>query len=165
MEDADRQDWAAYCCGERLALQRVFERYKDALFTYCVYMTGNRDDSEDLVQEAFTRLIGQRDRDTIASIRNWLFICTRNLTLNHLKRKAPVSLNGSIPAIDSDLEVRRFIDHVLSRLTIDERELILLREQHGFTPAEIATMLDVSPESVRIRLHRVRKKMQAIAKE
>ncbi|MBD3402211.1 sigma-70 family RNA polymerase sigma factor [candidate division GN15 bacterium] len=165
MNDADRQDWAAYSRGERNALQRIFERHKDAMFTYCVYMTGNREDAEDLVQEAFARLIGRRNGEPIASIRDWLFICTRNLTLNHLKRKAPASLAGSIPVTDSDPEIRRFIDTILDRLTPEERELVLLREQHGFSSSEIAAMLELSPENVRIRLYRVRKKMQSIARE
>jgi RNA polymerase sigma-70 factor (ECF subfamily) len=165
MNDADSQDWAAYRRGERNALHRIFVRYKDAMFTYCVYMTGDRDDAKDLVQEAFIRLIGQRNGKPIASVRDWLFICTRNLTLNLLKRKASVSLDGSLPVTDSAPEIRRFIETILDRLTPEERELVLLREQHGFSMSEIATMLELSPENVRIRLYRVRKKMQSIAKE
>jgi DNA-directed RNA polymerase specialized sigma24 family protein len=42
---------------------------------------------------------------------------------------------------------------------------VLLREQQGFSPAEIAAMLGVTPETIRTRLFRVRKKMQSLAKE
>ena len=165
MEQHDRQDWAAFRRGEHNALQHIFERHKDAMFTYCVYMTGNRDDAADIVQEAFAKLMQQRSAAPIRSVRNWLFVCTRNLTLNLLKRKAPAALNGSIPTTTENPEIRYFIEKVLDHLTPDERELILLREQHGFTPSEIAAMLDLSPENVRIRLYRVRKKMQSLAKE
>ena len=63
------------------------------------------------------------------------------------------------------IETKLFIENVLDRLDVDQRELILLREQQRFTIREIADMLCVSEGSVRVRLYRIRKKMQEIGKQ
>ena len=47
---------------------------------------------------------------------------------------------------------------------MEERDLILLREQQGYSIGEIALLLGVTEETVRVRLYRARKKMQEIGK-
>ena len=119
------------------------------------------------MQETFTRLIGQSDKlDDNARVKDWLFICTRNLAFNHLKKIKRGSLIEAISdhAADIDIETRLFIQNVLDKLTPQDRELILLREQQQFNTRDIARLLGLTEEAVRVRLFRVRKKMQQIAK-
>lgn len=165
MNEADQHDWGRYCRGERAALERIFTRHRDAMYTYCLYMTGSREDSEDLVQDAFVRLARQNRKEPIRSLRNWLFVCVRNLTLNLLTKKPPRPVAPVLPNPVASPEVHAFVQQILDRLSPDDRELVLLREQHGFTPSELASMLDLTPEAVRVRLFRARKKMQKLAKE
>lgn len=164
MDESDRQDWAAYGCGEAEALDRIFRRHKDALFSYGLYMTWSREDAEDIVQETFVRLIRCKGK-RIVCLRSWLFIAARNLTLNRLRTKPSVSLKGLEGAISEVAETRLFIERMLSKLAPEERELVLLREWQGFAVAELAEMMGLSNEAVRLRLYRVRKKMQNLAKE
>jgi len=168
MDNLDREDWRRFCKGDVTAMERIYNRHKDRMYTYCLYVTGNRQVSEDVVQETFVRLMRQKAGLNIeTTLKNWLFICARNLTFNHLKKQSrdvsPVSIVN--PVTEMDMETRLFIRNVLGRLKPEERELILLREQQRFSVEELSALLEISEEAVRVRLYRVRKKMQQIAKE
>lgn len=169
MLDNDATDWINFCKGDSESLERIYRRHKDRLMTYCYYVTHQRETSEDIVQETFRRVIDLRkDGNRIVSVGNWLFICARNLALNQLSR---YRTRKSQPAATSDTtlfpdpETRRFVEKVLQRLDPDERDLILLREHEQYSICELSEMLDLSEEAVRVRLFRIRKKMQTLAKE
>lgn len=168
MSSLDRKDWQRIRQGDNTGLAGIYSRHKDRLYTFCRYVTGNQQQSEDIVQETFVKLLGQsKNLDDNVSIKDWLFVCARNLTYNHLKRQKQSSLLTDFidPPAESNVETEIFIRDVLSRLTTEERELILLREQQRFTTKEISSMLNISAEAVRVRLYRIRKKMQQTAKE
>ncbi len=167
MDQPDRENWRSYRRGDGNSLGLIYNRHKDRLYSYSLYVTGNRQLSEDIVQETFTRLMEQSQKlDDDASIKDWLFICVRNLAFNHLKKRKRGSLIEAISdhTADIDVETRLFIQNVLDKLTPPDRELILLREQQRFNTRDIARMLGLTEEAVRVRLFRVRKKMQQIAK-
>jgi len=164
MDQLDSEDWSEFSNGDDRAIERIYQRHKDRLFSYCVYVTGDRQIGEDVVQETFLRLMQQRGRLAIkTSLRNWLFICARNLTFNLLKERGRTTDWCYAPLEEADVEVKLFIESVLSQLSVEERELILLREQQQFRIAELAEMLGLSEEAVRVRLFRIRKKMQSLA--
>jgi RNA polymerase sigma-70 factor (ECF subfamily) len=168
MNELDRDDWQRFCQGDKTGMARIYSRHKNKLYTFCMYVTGNRQLSEDVVQETFIRLMGQSQKlGRNVRIKDWLFICARNLTYNQLKRhQLSSSLSDVVdPPTESNIETRIFIQDILGKLDFDERELILLREQQRFTTEEISFMLGISEEAVRVRLYRIRKKMQQIAKE
>jgi RNA polymerase sigma-70 factor (ECF subfamily) len=136
---------------------------------YCTYVTRDHAAGEEIVQETFLRLINQKEHlSELSSLKDWLFICARNLCFNHLKagkRMAnyPESCE-ELMAENSD-EMSHFIQMVLDKLTAEERDLILMREQQQYSITEIASHLSASEEAIRVRLYRVRKKMQQFGKE
>ncbi|MDO9496641.1 MAG: RNA polymerase sigma factor [Nocardioides sp.] len=72
----------------------------------------------------------------------------------------------SVPGPDDDrgrLDDR--LDAALDRLTDTEAELVRLRAWEQLTPAEIAAVLDVTPNAVSIRLHRAREKLKELLRE
>jgi RNA polymerase sigma-70 factor (ECF subfamily) len=165
MDQLDREDWAGFANGDRGGIARIYNRHKDTLYTFCLYVTGDRQLSEDVVQETFLTLMKNRHTlDVKSSLKGWLFICARNLTYNLLKRRPEPPYHASNEKSAASVETQLFIENVLSRLTIDERELILLREHQQFSVRELSEMLDLSEEAVRVRLYRIRKKMQSLVK-
>lgn len=167
MRNQDRQDWQDFLDGDKTALTNIYQRHKDSLMTYCFYLTGNRQKCEDLLHETFLKLIEQgRKKIHINSVKDWLFICMRNLTFNYLKKdKSKNYVIEEVPVGDENPEMKIFIGEILSKLTPEERELILLREHQGFPINELAEMFKTSPEAVRIRLYRIRRKMYERGKE
>ncbi len=166
MDDIDRHDWAAYCHGQSAALARIHQRHSRKLLNYCAYVLGDHGAAQEVVQETFLRLLAQNGQFAIESrLQDWLFICARNLCFGRLRAaKTQARLQELIapPASAIDAETKRFIEVVLGRLEPEERDLILLRELQQFSIDEIATMLAISAEAVRVRLHRIRKKMQKL---
>lgn len=151
----------------RHQIEECYEKYGKDMMNYCLYLTGNYQMSEDLVQTAFVKLIDHQSKSNrIDSPKNWLFVTLRNEAFAQLNKAARFSYN--LPeAINEDLSVEQkiFIDQILSKLKSDERSLILLREYQRFNIKEIAAMHETTEEATRVRLFRIRKKMQALAKE
>jgi len=147
-------------------LEKIYRQHKDRLFQFSLYLTGDRQLSEDIVHDTFLKFANQGEMtDDIVSVKNWLFICARNLIYNHLKKKSikryiPVQYGPTVTA-----EEKLFIEQVLGQLLPEDRELILLREQQRYSVREISEMFELSEEAVRVRLFRIRKKMQKLAKE
>jgi RNA polymerase sigma-70 factor (ECF subfamily) len=168
MNDRDQTDWLEYVGGSNAALDRIQRRHQTALLKYCSYATGSYAQAQDIVQETFLRLINQRSKLTVkTSLADWLFICARNLCFNLAKReKVRESFDADLPGVETtvDQETARFIEQVLGKLSLEERDLILLREQQGYAIGEIALLLSLSEEAVRVRLYRVRRKMQELGK-
>lgn len=164
MTELDRYDWLSFRGGDPLAFGRIYNRNKDRLLTYCVHLGLTRESGEDVLQVAFTQLA--RERGEIESIRNWLFVCARNLCLNQLKRLRRETDQPYAATVSSEIDpgMAEFIDRVLKRLLPEERELILLRELHGFSARELAAMQNTSEQAIRVRLYRIRKRMHELGK-
>lgn len=170
MEVTDNYDWESYCNGNPEGMQRIFKRHKEAMYTYAVYLTGDPVESEDAIQETFVRLMRQKTGTSqIASVENWLFVTLRNFLLNRLKQnKIRCRIIENLPRnsiSQISLETKVFIERVIERLEPDERDLILLREMQQIPLHRLAEMDQCSEGTIRVRLYRIRKKMQEIAKE
>lgn len=162
MNDPDKSDWSAFRAGDQRALERLYHRHRDRIFAFCLYVTGNPDLSADVVQETFLRLMQQDD--SLRDIGSWLFITARNQLYTTLKRSQRESnvTPQDLQFADCELapEQRLLLKNMLASLGTEERELLLLREYAGFSTAELAKTLEISPEALRVRLFRIRKKLR-----
>src|SRR4030095_10165396 len=76
-------------------LDRLIEQYQHRLLRYLVYMVGNRELAEDLFQETWIRVLERGHQyDGKHEFSTWLYAVARNLTIDYLRKKSPVSLNG-----------------------------------------------------------------------
>jgi RNA polymerase sigma-70 factor, ECF subfamily len=167
MEDRDRLDWRLFEEGDQTAFERIFQRHRGHLLKYCSYMTGSHAAGEDVVQETFIRLLEQKGALTIrSSLKDWLFICARNHSLNLLAKRRRTEQSPPPVAGNDDCsgEMKWLIREILEKLNHDERDMILMREQQQYTIVEMATLLGINQEAVRVRLFRIRKKMCELGK-
>jgi RNA polymerase sigma-70 factor, ECF subfamily len=144
-------------------------RHRRALMNYCLYVMGDRDAAKDIVQESFLRLAGKtKESGTPESPKDWLFICARNLCFKILRSSKTRKAYQPLLECSRDktsVEDKRFIQEVLGRLDTEDRDLILLREVEQYSAGEIAELIGISEEAVRVRLHRVRKRMQELGRK
>ncbi len=153
-------------------LDRLIEQYQHRLLRYLVYLSGNRELAEDLFQETWIRVLergGQYDGKHEFS--TWLFAVARNLTIDYLRKKAPVSLDGLMededrapvePAdtqpsaweIVAQHEQAERIGVALVSLPAEYRETVVLRFQEGLALEEIATVTGARLGTVKSRLYR-----------
>ena len=164
MTGDDIKHWQAFCNGDNSAMERLYAGHSRDLYSFCLYQCGDHMASEDFVQEAYLKLIAQRSANSITrSVRSWLFVTARNLMLNRSRSSRHLSLDHlpeNYLVIESNPDARISVLRILASLTADERELLLLREHQGFSIREIAEILGLSDENVRVRLFRIRKRIQ-----
>src|SRR6204780_5093999 len=76
-------------------LDHLIEQYQHRLLRYLVYLAGNRDLAEDLFQETWIRVMERGHQfDGRREFSTWLYAVARNLTIDYLRKKSPVSLDG-----------------------------------------------------------------------
>jgi RNA polymerase sigma factor (sigma-70 family) len=136
--------------------QTTYRDLYPALHRFAVRLSGDPDVADDVVQEAFTRLLEQELPSDEA--RPWLYVVVTNLyrdrTRNRERRGRLLATHPPAPSVpeaaDVALEraeriasVRRALDELSDR----DRRMLLMREE-GFKYAEIADVLEVRPTSV-----------------
>jgi len=161
--------------GDEAAWGRVFSTHRDKIYGFCLRMTRNREEAEDLSQEVFlraVRAIGTFRGD--ASIKTWLYQIAHNLCLTRLaaaKRDKDRALNltwigemtSAPPGADASVagdDLRKAIELALGELDPVFREAILLREVEDQSYEEIAQVTATSVNTVKTRIHRARMKLQ-----
>src|SRR5260370_42127449 len=76
-------------------LDCLIERYQHRLFRYLVYLSGNRALAEDLFQETWVRVMDRGHQyDGQPAFSTWLYAVASNLTIDYVREKSPVSLDG-----------------------------------------------------------------------
>src|SRR4051794_39692694 len=99
MNLTDRQIAAQAGTGDRAAFVQFVERYRAPLISYIFGLTGQRDDAEELAQEAFCRVWEKlptlRQPDRLVS---WLYRIAHNLAVSAVRRPRLAALTGDGPA-------------------------------------------------------------------
>jgi RNA polymerase sigma-70 factor (ECF subfamily) len=144
-------------------LEDLFRAHQREIFAYFLRLLGDREDAEELAQETFVRACGAAVRFRgDASIRTWLFGIARRVFLEAIRARG-IERPGDLedrPSVEPGPEERLDLERALSSLPLIDREVLVMVDVLGFRPAEAAPILDVSPETLRVRLHRARGRMR-----
>jgi RNA polymerase sigma-70 factor (ECF subfamily) len=153
-------------------LDQLIEQYQHRLLRYLICLTRNRDLAEDLFQETWIRVLERGGQyDGRHEFSTWLYAVARNLTIDYMRRKAPVSLEGLMdnedhvplePADPRPLawevmaqhEQAERIGSALGGMPAEYRETVVLRFQEGLALEEIATVTGARLGTVKSRLYR-----------
>lgn len=153
-------------------LDRLIEQYQHRLLRYLIYLSGNRDLAEDLFQETWIRVLERGHQyDGKHEFSTWLYAVARNLTIDYLRKKSPVSLDGLMEDEDhapleppdtrpgawevvAQHEQAERIGAALVGIAAEYRETVVLRFQEGMALHEIATVTGVPLGTVKSRLYR-----------
>ena len=85
----------------------LFTRHRRSLLWYLMRLIRNRDDAEDIAQEAFARLLGVPHLDADPSrARNYLFATATNLARDNYRRRTARAESAHVPLHDLQLEAR-----------------------------------------------------------
>jgi RNA polymerase sigma-70 factor, ECF subfamily len=153
-------------------LDRLIEHYQHRLLRYLVYLTGNRELAEDLFQETWIRVLERGHQyDGRHEFSTWLYAVARNLTIDYLRKKSPVSLDGLMDDEDQapfePADARPLAWEVMARheqaerisaalvsIPAEYRETVVLRFQEGLALEEIAKVTGAKLGTVKSRLYR-----------
>jgi RNA polymerase sigma factor (sigma-70 family) len=167
--ETDGELVAAVLAGDRRAFGALVERHVGRATALVRRLLGSRAETEDVVQEATLQAyLGLRELREPEHFGAWFAAIAANLAKMRLRetcgRLVPLDgLDGSL-ASDDPLETRerlRAIHEALADLSTSEREAVLLHYVGGLTTPEIASRGDERVGTVRVRLHRARRRLQS----
>lgn len=163
--------------GDRQAAEALVRAHQGSLYAYMLRISGRPEVAEDVVQEAFFRALTHLARyDQRFRFSTWLFTIAKRLHVNACQRLAPsfdTDTVGLAPGKSATAESfwqsdesagarREAIDYALDRLTVDQREAVVLFYQLDWSVEQIGEYLDQPEGTVKSHLHRARRKMREL---
>lgn len=143
---------------------------KNELFRLALRITLNRDDAEDVVQETMIKVWNRRERwNEIESIEAFCLTICRNLALDKMKRadnqnpsldEGHETIDHSYDADPEEQVVQRdrvaLVKKLMDDLPVKQRTCMQLRDIEGKSYKEIAQLMDITEEQVKVNIHRAR---------
>ncbi len=159
--------------GDVKTFENFINQYQDKVFNYCLRLSNNFQLAEELTQEAFIRVYQNINRYDYkkASLSTWLFRIAHNLSLNYLRDNVPTNINLHLetaafsPSPEDQYLIKEKYDKLLvalQALTLEEKEMILLKDYLGFSCQELAAIFDIPVGTVKSRLHKLRKRLREL---
>ena len=152
-------------------LLKLYSFYQKELYLYLYSLCGDWYLAEDLLHETFLKaLLAVPDGHT--NMRAWLYMVARNLFYNQQKKKSREILMNEqeyLPEKKTDEELlekiieeenRRMLYQAIRRLEIKKREVIQMQYFGGMSQKEIAAVLHITPENVRVLAYRAKKELK-----
>jgi RNA polymerase sigma factor (sigma-70 family) len=156
--------------GAREAFEQLFQQTRASQSAYLISRCKDTELAADLFSETY--LIAGQKLNSIPpgdQARLWLFGVARNLLLKGFRQRRVADalverLAGELrrahvehPEIDD--HPRALLHAALNSLSEGDREIVMLTAWEGLTPREIAVIMDISANVVRVRLHRARRRV------
>jgi len=146
----------------------------NAAYTLARWLTGNVQDAEDVVQDAYLRAFRFFDGFREGNSRAWLLQIVRNTCYTRLREKLPERL---FTAIDDDPQIEegawgtpevlalrtadiQLVRRAIRQLPIKYREVLIMREIEGMSYSEMAKVLNLPMGSVASTLLRARERLK-----
>ena len=136
--------------------------YKD-MYRLAYYYLGNAQDAEDVVGEtvlkAYEKFASLRKKEAFKS---WIFTILVNQCMTFLRKKTIKGTSELIeePSFESNMEDKAVAEELLSVLSEEERQIVVLSVFGGYKGEEIARILHIKHGTVRTKYRRALKKME-----
>ncbi len=171
---------ARAAAGDAAAFRAVYERHRVDVARLAFRMLGRRSDIDDVVQEVFVQVHRSlRDFRGQSKFTTWLHRVTVNVVLMHRRaaRSRPMFADEALPESRADAAVTppdedadrrermRAFGRVLDKLADKKRDVFVLHELEGHTPAEIARIVGAPVLTVRTRLFYARRDLEKLMRE
>lgn len=159
--------------GDKEALAELYRRTHTAVYGFALSLCRNVQDAEDVLQDVYIRVYQAAGSFTPqGKPLAWLFTITRHLALMRLRERGKTDMISpedwqtafaDATAVTSD--DRLLLQAVLSRLSDEERQIVLLHAVAGMKHREIAALLDHPLPTVLSKYNRALKKLKNAIQE
>lgn len=142
------------------SFDEFFHRHYEQVCRVMFLSVGDQDEAQDVVQEAFVRVLERWDRLNVSNAAGYVYRTALNQLASRRRRLArePRQDARDYPAPTED---RVLIEAALESLTLKERMAVVLVELLEFTPTEAGEMLGIAASTVRVRVHRAHERARA----
>lgn len=159
-----------------MQVSEEFEACRKQAFTLALRLLNNPDDALEVVQSSIEKGINHPGAPALdhAEFKPWLFTVVRNKSIDILRHQQRVrkveheDYHSSAPISDEpdkqlqQEQLKEAMEQALNQLKMEQKEIILLRDYHHFSYADIAKILGIANGSVMSRLHRARMSLRGI---
>lgn len=165
---------------DEIAFKEIVERYQTKVFSIIYGILRNHNDAEDIAQQVFAKIyfsIG--NFDFRSSLLTWIYKITVNECYDYLRKKrvrklvyesdfseddsvhmenSQAAADHTVP-VDMTLERRDLLMKVLTKVSEEDRMLILMKEVEGHSVEELAEMTGMNENTIKVKLFRTRQKL------
>lgn len=170
---------------DKEAFEELIRRHQHRVFAVAGGILKRREDIEDIAQQVFVKAYFSLKRfDQRAAFSTWLYKITVNECWDMLRKKKvrPLVYEADLseeqarqvissaekgkkdPDISERLEARQRVERLLEGLDERDRLMLVLKEVEGFSIEEIAEVLDLNANTVKVRLFRARRRVVSQAR-
>jgi len=165
--------------GDEGAFREIVEHYQSKVFSIIHGIVRQRNDVEDIAQQVFTKVyfsIG--NFDFRSSLITWIYKITVNECFDYLRKKKVRKLvyesdlsedearrventEPSVRQVPADVNLARrdYIFKLLTKVSDEERNLLMLKEVEGHSVEELAEMTGMNENTIKVKLFRARQKL------
>jgi RNA polymerase sigma-70 factor, ECF subfamily len=166
--------------GDKEAFEELVRRHQHRVFAVAGGILRRREDVEDIAQQVFVKAYFSLKRfDQRAAFSTWLYKITVNECWDLLRKKkvrpllyesdlseeqvqqfsASETLDSGAQDVSDKLEAQQQVENLLQGLDERDRMMLILKEVEGFAIGEIAEILDLNANTVKVRLFRARRRI------
>ncbi len=166
--------------GDETAFREIVERYQSKVFSIIHGIVRQRNDVEDIAQQVFAKVyLSLKSFDFRSSLITWIYKITVNECFDYLRKRKVRKLvyesdlsedevrrventepGGNRPApVDATLARRDYILKLLTRVSEEERMLLMLKEVEGYSVEELAARTGMNENTIKVKLFRARQKL------
>lgn len=156
--------------GEKEAFGEIYNLFIKRIFRFVYFSVRDHELAQDLTQNTFLRAWRSIGNFSLArgSFQAFLFTIARNLVIDWQRKKKEISLEKigehvlyENPEEDVEREYeKRIVWQAISKLEERDKQIVVLRYFEELTFFEIAKILGKKEGAVRVRIHRVLKKLK-----
>lgn len=166
--------------GDDSAFREIVEKYQSKVFSIIHGIVRQRNDVEDIAQQVFAKVyFSLRNFDFRSSLITWIYKITVNECFDYLRKKKVRKLvyesdmsedqvrrvENTEPVIersvrtDATLARRDYIVKLMDKVSGEEKQLLMLKEVEGYSVEELASMLSMNENTIKVKLFRARQKL------
>lgn len=158
--------------GQLEMLNALVDRYQRRVYNYFLKSTLNADDSADLTQNTFIRVMKYRKSyKQGSSFETWLFQIARNQVKDHFRKMKVHNDRFNVVEVlperqddkdDVEVEREQKLMLAMNQLPEEKRELLVLSKFQGLKYEQIAEMKDMSVSAIKVQVHRTIKQLKEL---
>lgn len=173
MLNSDEHIMEAVANGQTQQLAKLYERYRKPVLGFVWNQTsGNRQLSEDVLQDTFERVLKYKAtfKPERSSFKAWIFTIARNALHDRLKKQRPTqTLNGihhptlkasSVTQLLEFEDTQSAVQKAINQLKPAQRELLDLAWKRQLKYKAIATITQTTESNVKVSIHRAVKQLR-----
>ncbi len=170
---------------DEIAFRELVERYQSKVFSIIYGILRNRNDAEDIAQQVFSKIyFSIHSFDSRSSLLTWIYRIAVNECYDYLRKRrvrklvyesdfsaeevqrlesSDAVVDPAAP-VDRRLAQRDLVLKLLSKVSEQDRSLILLKEVEGHSVEELASITGLNENTIKVKLFRTRQKLLKAAR-